>query len=138
SIAAIAIAASTAFPPRLRTSRPTSEASGWLLATIACRLRTTDRPGLTREVWLLSWARGWIFVINVSAISAVAMQIRVTSRGNEMIVVRDIRRTFRISIIPGWLITDFLTLRKACHQNASARILTNQLVLPRKSRARNI
>src|SRR6185369_11765 len=74
SMAAIAIAASTALPPRLRTSRPTSEASGWLLATIACWLRTMDRPGLT--IWLLSWARGWMFVINISAIIAVAIVVR--------------------------------------------------------------
>jgi hypothetical protein len=78
SMAAIAIAASTALPPRLRTSRPTCEASGWLVATIACWLRTTDRPGLTTESRFLSWellscAEGWMFVINISAIIAVAM-----------------------------------------------------------------
>src|SRR5687767_5442259 len=104
SMAAIAIAASTALPPRLRTSRPTCEASGWLVATIACWLRTTDRPGLTWESRflaleilaseflpgeLLSCAEGWMFVIDNSAIIAVAMYIR-AARGNEMDVVRDI------------------------------------------------
>src|SRR5262252_2034253 len=98
SMAAIAIAASTALPPRLRTSRPTCEASGWLVATIACWLRTTDRPGLISEgrFWSalllpsdFSWADGWIFVINVRLIIVVARQIR-AARGHEMIVVRDI------------------------------------------------
>src|SRR4051812_6187439 len=49
SIAAIAIAASTALPPFFRTSRPTCDASGWLDATMACGARATDRPGATRE-----------------------------------------------------------------------------------------
>src|SRR6476620_9944341 len=44
SIAAMAMAASTALPPRFRTSRPTCEASGWLVATMALLARTTDRP----------------------------------------------------------------------------------------------
>ena len=44
SMAAIAIAASTALPPRFRISMPTCEASGWLDATIAWPARTTDRP----------------------------------------------------------------------------------------------
>ena len=44
SMAAIAMAASTALPPRFRMSRPTWEASGWLVATIAWAARTTDRP----------------------------------------------------------------------------------------------
>src|SRR6476659_4478084 len=70
SMAAIAIDASTALPPRLRTSSPTCEARGWLLATIACWLRTTDRPGLTRRVCLLAWANGWVFVISVDVSSA--------------------------------------------------------------------
>ena len=34
STAAMAMAASTAFPPRFRMSRPVSEANGWLVATI--------------------------------------------------------------------------------------------------------
>src|SRR5215831_8621422 len=99
SMAAIAIAASTALPPRLRTSRPTCDASGWLVATIACWLRTTDRPGLISEgrflsaelfSWDFSCADGWMFVVNVRAIIVVARQIR-AARGNEMIVVRDIK-----------------------------------------------
>src|SRR5712691_5705831 len=49
STAAIAIAASTALPPRLSTSMPTADASGWLLATIAWLARTTDRPVGTFE-----------------------------------------------------------------------------------------
>src|SRR5688572_24070111 len=99
SMAAIAIAASTALPPRLRTSRRTCEAGGGLVATIACRLPTTDRPGLTTEsrfvaVELLSWellscVEGWMFVIDNSAIIAVAMYIRAAC-GNEMDVVGDI------------------------------------------------
>ena len=44
STAAIAMAASTALPPRLRMSTPTWEANGWLVATMPCRARTTDRP----------------------------------------------------------------------------------------------
>src|ERR1041384_5772122 len=79
SIAAIAIAASTALPPRLRTSRPTCDASGWLLATIACWLLTTDRPALTFKV--LFWASGRMFVTNISAIIAVAMHTRVRDIG---------------------------------------------------------
>src|SRR5947207_3262464 len=47
--AAIAIAASDALPPRRSTSMPTSDASGWLLATIAWLARTTDRPVATLE-----------------------------------------------------------------------------------------
>jgi hypothetical protein len=42
--AAMAMAASTALPPRFRMSRPTCEASGWLVATMAWLARTTDRP----------------------------------------------------------------------------------------------
>src|SRR5262245_4542316 len=49
STAAIAIAASAAFPPRLRISIPASDASGWLVATIAWPARTTDRPTSTLE-----------------------------------------------------------------------------------------
>jgi hypothetical protein len=52
-------------------------------------------------VWLLSWAKGWMLVINISEISAVATQIRATARGNEMIIVRGIRRTFPTSLTPG-------------------------------------
>src|SRR5262245_54278325 len=43
NIAAMAIAASTALPPRLRMSMPTSDARAWLDATIAVPARTTDR-----------------------------------------------------------------------------------------------
>src|ERR1043165_6442215 len=112
SIAAIAIAASTALPPRLRTSRPTSDASGWLLATIACWLRTTDRPGLTTRVWLLSWARGWMFVINISAIIAVVTQIRA-------IAVRDIGEPFQ----PAWSTTECQCLGRS----VNARIVAHEL-----------
>ena len=35
STAATAIAASTALPPRFKTSIPTCEANGWLVATMA-------------------------------------------------------------------------------------------------------
>src|SRR5207248_4495661 len=49
STAAIAIAASTAVPPRFNTSRPTWEASGWLVATMPWLARTTDRPAGTPE-----------------------------------------------------------------------------------------
>jgi hypothetical protein len=48
STAATAIAASTALPPRFRISTPTWEASGWLVATIPCVARTTERPVETR------------------------------------------------------------------------------------------
>jgi hypothetical protein len=44
STAATAIEASTALPPRFRTSMPTCEARGWLVATMPCVARTTDRP----------------------------------------------------------------------------------------------
>src|SRR6476619_5708699 len=47
--AAIAIEASTALPPRFNTSRPTIDANGWLLATMAWLARTTDRPAGTFE-----------------------------------------------------------------------------------------
>src|ERR1041385_4205408 len=93
SMAAIAIDASTSLPPRLSTSRPACEASGWLLATIACWLRTMDRPGLLRKVWPLSWARGWMLVVNISAVKAVAMQTRATARSN---VVRYMDEPFRL------------------------------------------
>src|SRR6187549_1415402 len=49
STAAIAIAASTALPPRLSTSRPVCDASGWLEATIAWLARAADRPACTPE-----------------------------------------------------------------------------------------
>ena len=48
STAAIAIAASTALPPPFRISRPVCDASGWLDATIAWLVRTTERPAGTR------------------------------------------------------------------------------------------
>ena len=47
--AAIAMAASTALPPRFSMSRPACDASGWLVATIAWLARTTERPAGTRE-----------------------------------------------------------------------------------------
>src|SRR5436190_7273479 len=43
--ALVAMAASMALPPFLRTSRPTCAASGWLVATIPCGAMTTERPG---------------------------------------------------------------------------------------------
>ena len=49
SAAAIAIAASTALPPRLSTSRPICDASGWLDATIPFVERTTERPARNPE-----------------------------------------------------------------------------------------
>src|SRR5262249_27258730 len=49
STAAIAIAASTALPPRFSTSMPVCDARGWLLATIARPARTTERPAGTPE-----------------------------------------------------------------------------------------
>ena len=49
STAAIAMAASTALPPRFRMSRPTCDASGWLVATMPWLARTTDRPAGTSE-----------------------------------------------------------------------------------------
>src|SRR4051794_32858241 len=44
--ALVAMAASAAFPPRLRTSSPTWAASGWLVATIPFAATVTDRPAL--------------------------------------------------------------------------------------------
>ena len=49
SIAATAIAASTALPPRFRISSPTCDASGWLVATIPWLARDTDRPAVEPE-----------------------------------------------------------------------------------------
>src|SRR5262245_16835118 len=49
STAAIAIAASTALPPRLSTSRPACDASGWLEATIPSLARAAERPACTPE-----------------------------------------------------------------------------------------
>jgi hypothetical protein len=46
---AMAMDASTALPPRFRTSRPACDASGWLVATMAWLARTTDRPVGTLE-----------------------------------------------------------------------------------------
>src|SRR5579863_8269311 len=43
STAAVATAASTAFPPCRRICRPASAASGWLVATIPCCAMTSDR-----------------------------------------------------------------------------------------------
>src|SRR5262245_3763766 len=43
SIAAVATAASAAFPPSCRIWRPTWAASGWLVATTPCRASTSDR-----------------------------------------------------------------------------------------------
>ena len=42
SAAAVAIAASTAFPPSIITLRPAMAASGWLVATIPFRAITFD------------------------------------------------------------------------------------------------
>ena len=42
--ALVAMAASIALPPALRTSSPTWAASGWLVATMPCGAMTTDRP----------------------------------------------------------------------------------------------
>src|SRR5258708_7327628 len=39
-----AMAASTALPPCFRTSRPTSAASGWLVATMPCVASVSERP----------------------------------------------------------------------------------------------
>src|SRR4029453_13652909 len=47
--AAIAIAASTALPPRLRMSRPVSDASGWLAPTTPPGRRPTERPAAAQE-----------------------------------------------------------------------------------------
>ena len=44
STAAAAIAASTAFPPSMRTRRPAAEASGWLVAIMPFRASTGERP----------------------------------------------------------------------------------------------
>src|SRR5438094_916872 len=44
--ALVAIAASTALPPLLSTSRPTCAASGWLVATMPLAATVTDRPAL--------------------------------------------------------------------------------------------
>jgi hypothetical protein len=56
STAAIATAASTALPPRLRISSPVKEASGWLEATMPFCARTTERPAFcAAEFVVLMW-----------------------------------------------------------------------------------
>ena len=58
STAAMAMAASAAFPPRFKISSPVSEANGWLVATMPRLARTTDRPTGTPENQVLSCAGG--------------------------------------------------------------------------------